>query len=60
MRPKLGRRPYSPENDAGTRIEPPVSLPSAKSHNEAATAAADPQDEPPVTCFGARELIGWP
>jgi hypothetical protein len=37
-----------------------VSLPSAKSHIVAATAAAEPQEEPPVTCLGARGLTGWP
>jgi hypothetical protein len=26
----------------------------------AATAAAKPQDEPPVTRSGAREFTGWP
>ncbi len=29
------------------RIEPPVSVPSAKPHRPAATATADPLDEPP-------------
>ena len=33
--------------DAGVRIEPPVSVPSAAKHKPAETAAADPPDEPP-------------
>ena len=34
---------------AGIRIEPPVSEPRAAKVNRAATAAPDPEDEPPVT-----------
>ena len=33
--------------EAGLRIEPMVSVPSAASHSPAATAAALPPDEPP-------------
>jgi len=36
-----------PQNAAGMRIEPPVSLPSEASPSEAATAAAEPPDDPP-------------
>ena len=32
---------------AGARTEPPVSVPSAKSHKPFDTAAAEPEDEPP-------------
>ena len=45
---------------AGTRTEPPVSLPSAKSHALAAAAAAEPLEEPPGSRPGARGLIGVP
>jgi len=38
-----------PQNAAGWRIEPPVSEPSAAIHSSAATAAADPPEEPPGT-----------
>src|SRR5258707_58753 len=38
-----------PVNAAGCRIEPPVSVPVAPSARCAATAAADPPDEPPGT-----------
>jgi hypothetical protein len=36
-----------PENAAGPRMEPPVSDPSAPAHSPAASAAAEPLDEPP-------------
>ena len=38
-----------PQKAAGCRIEPPVSVPVAATHNSAATAAAEPPDEPPGT-----------
>src|SRR6185295_4002907 len=40
----------SPQNDAGPRIEPPVSEPSDAGINPAARAAPEPLDEPPVKC----------
>src|SRR6478735_28041 len=42
--------PVMPQWDAGLRIEPPVSEPSAAGTNPAATAAPAPLDEPPVKC----------
>ena len=39
-----------PQCDAGPRIEPPVSEPSANGARPAATAAPEPLDEPPVKC----------
>src|SRR5271169_2528807 len=41
--------PTTPQKEAGSRIEPPVSVPSAPRHSWAATAAADPPDDPPAT-----------
>ncbi len=41
--------PATPQNAAGWRIEPPVSVPIAPSASRAATAAADPPEEPPGT-----------
>src|SRR5579864_857434 len=41
--------PTTPQNDAGSRIEPPVSVPSEARHSPAATAAADPPEDPPDT-----------
>ena len=46
--------------DAGARTEPPVSLPSAISARPAATADAEPEEEPPGTRSGAAGLIGVP
>lgn len=45
----LGRRPTTPQNAAGCRIDPPVSVPRAKGTSPAATAAADPPEDPPGT-----------
>src|SRR5919198_3090780 len=50
--PKVGMRPTTPQSDAGPRIEPPVSEPSASGTRPAATAAPDPDEEPPVKCTG--------
>ena len=41
--------PTMPQKLAGWRIEPPVSVPVAPSAMRAATAAAEPPDEPPGT-----------
>ena len=37
-----------PQKAEGQRIDPQVSVPSAKPTRPAATAAPDPEDEPPV------------
>ena len=47
----MGFNPTMPQNAAGWRIEPPVSVPVAPTHRCAATAAADPPEEPPGTSF---------
>jgi hypothetical protein len=41
--------PTTPQHEAGNRIDPAVSVPSAPKHIPAATAAADPEDDPPHT-----------
>src|SRR5918995_6047538 len=41
--------PTVPVKAAGWRIEPPVSVAVAPTHRRAATAAAEPPDEPPGT-----------
>ena len=41
--------PTTPQSEAGWRMEPPVSVPSATGAWNAATAAAEPPDEPPGT-----------
>ncbi len=47
--PGVGIRPVMPQRDAGTRIEPPVSVPMLAGTMPAAIAAAEPLEEPPVT-----------
>src|SRR5436189_5736647 len=58
INPCDGRQPQMPQLLAGTRTDPPVSVPSAKSTSPHATAAADPLDEPPGTRSGAAGLSG--
>src|SRR5437868_5159648 len=48
--------PTMPVNAAGCLIEPPVSLPKEPIHNLAATAAADPPEEPPGVKFLSSDL----
>ena len=48
-RPYVGLMPVMPQKAAGWRIEPPVSVPVAAGVRPAATAAAEPPDEPPGT-----------
>ena len=45
--------PTTPQKAAGWRTEPPVSDPSASATAPAATAAADPPEEPPGTRDGS-------
>ena len=59
-RPWVGRMPKTPQNDAGTRTDPPVSPPSPNSAWPAATAAAEPEEEPPGVRSGQRGLRGVP
>src|SRR5262245_56620733 len=49
QRPYVGLMPTMPVRAAGWRIEPPVSVPRAPRQRPAATAAAEPPDEPPGT-----------
>ncbi len=46
-RPTVTLRPVSPQNEAGSRTEPPVSVPIAQGAIRAATATPEPLDEPP-------------
>src|SRR5881296_3977805 len=48
-RPNVGISPTMPQSDAGWRTDPPVSEPSATGTIPAATAAAEPPDDPPGT-----------
>jgi hypothetical protein len=45
--PNVGLKPTTPQQAAGMRIEPPLSVPRAASQSPAARAAADPPLEPP-------------
>ncbi len=45
--PYVGRRPVTPQYAEGVPMDPDVSLPSAYGTRPAATAAADPLDDPP-------------
>ena len=44
--------PTTPQNDAGWRMDPPVSVPNAAGTAAAATTAADPPELPPGTSDG--------
>ncbi len=46
-RPSEGAIPTTPHCEAGSRIDPPVSVPTARGTNPAATAAALPPELPP-------------
>src|SRR5205085_5572694 len=46
----------TPQNEAGRITEPPVCVPSASGTMPAATAAAEPDDDPPGVCPGLRGL----
>src|SRR5260221_998158 len=49
-RPKLGRRPVTPQRSLGDTIEPSVSDPMPNGINPAAVAAHEPADEPLEPC----------
>ena len=51
--PKLGLKPTTPQNDAGRITEPLVCVPIASGTIPAATAAAEPDEEPPGVRAGS-------
>ena len=51
--PYVGFRPETPQNAAGMRIEPPVSVPSASAAWPSASATAEPPLLPPATRSGS-------
>src|SRR5438876_390676 len=53
MRPPVGLNPTTPQNAPGRMVEPLVWLPIAPGTTSAATAAADPIDEPPGDRVGS-------
>src|SRR5690349_12115337 len=52
--------PVTPHSDAGWRMEPPVSVAVAMGANRAATAAAEPPDDPPGTSFRSHGFLTGP
>ena len=60
IRPSVGLKPTTPQKAAGIRIEPPTSLPTSTGDSPAATAAADPPDEPPGVLVGSHGLFVRP
>ena len=59
-RPRLGFIPTSPQHAAGIRIDPPPSDPVAHGTMPAATAAAEPPEEPPGVRVGSHGLRVMP
>ncbi len=59
-RPKVGRRPVTPQRIDGETIEPQVSEPMAKGSSPAATAEAGPAEEPLLPCSRSQGLRVWP
>src|SRR3989441_4027620 len=55
-RPYDGLKPYTPQNAAGMRIEPPPSVPSASGPQPLATPTAAPPLEPPGVRAGVHGL----
>ena len=55
-----GLKPAIPQNAAGTRIEPDVSVPIAHGTTPAATATAEPDEEPPGARAGSSGFGGVP
>src|SRR5438093_6784437 len=49
IRPRVGLRPTTPQNAAGTRMDPPPSVPTCSGPSSAAVAAAAPPLDPPGT-----------
>src|SRR5215211_4800453 len=60
VRPRVGLRPNSPQQDAGIRMEPPPSPPPAHGTIPLATAAAEPPDDPPVVRVVSHGLSAGP
>src|SRR4029077_5409341 len=60
MRPRETLSPTRPQADAGIRIEPPPSVACAIGTMPAATAAAEPPDDPPGECSRFHGLCAGP
>jgi len=60
IRPWVGLKPTTPQNDAGIRTLPPPSVPTEQGPRPAATAAALPPEEPPAVLVGSAGLRVMP
>src|ERR1700677_2664987 len=58
IRPYAVFSPVTPQQAAGTRTDPPVSVPNATSASPVATATADPDDDPPGSRRGSSGFVG--
>jgi hypothetical protein len=58
--PKLGLNPTMPLKAAGRITDPSVCEPSASGTMPAATAAAEPEDDPPGVCSAFQGLTVGP
>src|SRR2546427_8346604 len=59
-RPYDGLKPYTPQNAAGVRIEPPPSVPSARGPQPLAPPTPPPPPPPPRVSAGVPRLPGPP
>ncbi len=59
-RPRVVFRPTTPQQAAGMRMDPPVSLPKATSDSPVPTATAEPLEDPPGTQRGSSGFVGVP
>ena len=60
--PRLGTKPTTPQKEPGRMVEEVVCVPRASGSIIAATAAAEPDEEPPgvrVASCGLRVGPGW-
>src|ERR1035438_4442624 len=58
--PYVGRKAVTPQKEAGVTMDPEVSEPMAKATSPAATAAADPLEEPPLQRVRSQGLSPGP
>src|SRR6185295_15606705 len=59
-RPKVGRRPVTPQRIAGATMLPPVSLPMENPTSPAAVAAPGPALDPDAPSSISHGFIVWP
>src|SRR5918997_4699659 len=59
-RPYVALKPYTPQKEAGMRIDPPASEPCATAARPPATAAALPPEEPPAFLLVAKGVLVGP